>query len=539
MQTIKGKLIDLEQRKIIPSKIEFSDKIVNIYPDPDVPDQYLLPGFIDAHVHIESSMLVPTEFARIAVCHGTVATVSDPHEIANVCGMEGVRYMISNAEQVPFHFYFGAPSCVPATTFETSGAIINANAIKELLQDPSIQYLAEMMNYPGVLQQNEEVVKKINAAKALDKPIDGHAPQLTGANAIKYIKAGISTDHECVSYEEALHKLNHGMKILIREGSAAKNFNSLIPLAHDFSNQLMFCSDDKHPDDLLRGHINLLVKKAVNLGYNLFDILSMACINPIDHYNLNVGRLKIGDPADFIVVSDIEDWSVLKTFILGELVAQNGKTKLKTQTPVPINHFGCKETKESDFAISIGEGKIRVIQAYDGSLLTSSFHYPLQNNRTVPNLDEDILKIAVVNRYENQKPAIGFIRGFGLRKGAIASSVAHDSHNIISVGISDKEISRAVNLVIKHQGGISFADGNRQEVLPLPIAGIMSDQFGEKVANHYEKIDQEVKTSLGSTLTAPYMTLSFMALLVIPSLKISDLGLFDGNEFKFVPVQLD
>ncbi len=539
--SITGKLADVHTRSVYPAEVVVSNgRIISVKPihnSQRLTNGYLLPGFIDSHVHIESSMLLPSEFARLAVVHGTVATVSDPHEIANVCGMKGVEFMIENGKTVPFKFYFGAPSCVPATEFETAGAKLDSAAVEALLRRPEIKYLSEMMNFPGVLNEDEEVMKKIAVAHRLLKPVDGHAPGLRGEQAKQYIAAGITTDHECFTREEALDKLQNGMKIIIREGSAAKNFEALIDLLNDFPNQMMFCSDDKHPDSLVAGHINQLCARAVAKGIDLFKVLRAACVNPVLHYKPDVGLLREGDPADFIVVKDLEKFEVMKTFIDGELVAEDGKSKIDNRKSEVINNFSCIVKNEKDVEINWnGEKEIPVIEAVDGQLITNRMNAAptIINNLLISNPEKDILKIAVVNRYKESPVAKAFIKNFGLKKGAIASSVAHDSHNIVAVGVDDESICRAVNLVIEQRGGLS-AVGNRNEmILPLPLAGLMSIEDGYKVAAEYTAIDKMVKTELGSILSAPFMTLSFMALLVIPHLKLSDMGLFDGDKFEFV-----
>lgn len=533
---IRGNILDVLNRQLFYGAITIENgKIQHIQKIKGASDQYILPGFVDAHVHIESSMLIPSEFARLAVVHGTVATVSDPHEIANVLGIAGVQYMIENGNKTPFKFNFGAPSCVPATLFETAGSTIDAEGVAQLLENPEIRYLSEMMNYPGVLYGDAEVHAKINSAKRLGKPIDGHAPGLRGEDARHYLEAGISTDHECTEYEEALERLQYGMKILIREGSAAKNFEALIPLLSQYHDQIMFCSDDKHPDDLITGHINQLVSRALQKGHDLFDILQAACINPVKHYNLNVGLLQIGDPADLIITKDLHNFIIESTFINGQLVADKGKTLLPSIDAPIINHFHTFPKIPDDFRIEAQSEHIRVIKALDGKIVTESFiaKANIVNESPIADLQNDILKIAVVNRYQEVLPAVAFIQGFGLQAGAIASCVGHDSHNIIAVGVSDKAICEAVNLIIKNQGGIAAVQETEQIVLPLPIAGIMSKEDGYLVATKYAEIDTFVKKMLGCRLTAPFMTLSFMALLVIPQLKLSDRGLFDGKAFAF------
>jgi adenine deaminase len=532
---IEGQIVDIPGRKIYPGEITVENgKIISVKEKEHTIKNYILPGFVDAHIHIESAMLVPSEFARIAVIHGTVATVSDPHEIANVLGKDGVYYMIENGKKVPLKFHFGAPSCVPATSFETAGAVIDSDGIKELLASPDIYYLAEMMNYPGVLSDDKEVLKKIAWAKYFQKPVDGHAPGLRGESAKKYISAGITTDHECFTFEEAKEKLAFGMKVIIREGSAAKNFEALIDLLPEHYENMMFCSDDKHPDDLIVGHINSLCARAVAKGFDVFKILQMACINPVKHYDMKVGLLRENDAADFIIVENLTGFKVLKMYINGKLVAKNGKSFIASIPFETPNNFNIGSKIITDFEIESSTEKIRVIEALEGQLITNEIHEKplIQNGKIVSDTENDILKIAVVNRYQNAKPAIAFIKNFGLKKGAIASSVAHDSHNIVAVGTSDEEICNAVNLIIENTGGICAVNGNEKKILGLPVAGIISDKDGWETGRLYQEIDAMAK-SLGSSLHAPFMTLSFMALLVIPDLKLSDKGLFSGNSFSF------
>jgi adenine deaminase len=539
--SIDANIVDIFSKNIFYGKVVVDDKkIISIKKISAINYQlskYILPGFIDAHVHIESSMLVPSEFAKIAVVHGTIATVSDSHEIANVCGLEGANFMIENAKTVPFKFYFGAPSCVPATIFETAGAALNADDVDSLLARKEINYLSEMMNFPGVLNGDEQVMKKIGSAKRQNKPIDGHAPGLRGDLAKKYIHAGITTDHECFTKEEALDKLKYGMKIIIREGSAAKNFEALIDLLNDYPEKIMFCSDDKHPDSLVDGHINELCKRAIKKGINLFNILQAACINPVEHYKMNVGLLREKDNADFVIVENLQNFKVLQTYIDGELVSENGKSKIRSQKPGVINNFSCDEKEVSDFRFPVAHfhSQIPVIEALDGQLITNKILVKpkVVNNEFVSDGEKDILKMVVINRYKNSPVAKAFVKNFGLQIGAIASSVAHDSHNIIAVGVDDESICRAVNLIIKNKGGVSCTGDLHASILPLPVGGLMSNEDGYKVAELYTAIDKAAK-NLGSKLSAPFMTLSFMALLVIPHLKLSDMGLFDGDRFELI-----
>ncbi|MFY7900717.1 MAG: adenine deaminase [Chitinophagaceae bacterium] len=543
--SVSGNFVDIPHKEIYYATVDVVDgKIAAIHRKTNAAQEgfsYILPGFIDSHVHVESSMLVPSEFAKIAVTHGTVATISDPHEIANVCGMDGVNFMIDNGKQVNFKFYFGAPSCVPATIFETAGAALNSNDVALLLQRPEIKYLSEMMNFPGVLFKDEEVMKKIAAAKAVGKPVDGHAPGLMGEKAKQYIDAGISTDHECFTKEEALSKLGYGMKIIIREGSAAKNFEALIDLLNDHSDKMMFCSDDKHPDSLVMNHINQLCARAVAKGIDLFKVLQAACVNPVVHYQLNVGLLGINDAADFIVVNNLHEFLVEQTYINGVLVAKNQQSFIKSVPTTPINFFQTHPISASDLVVLEKEfpqtdGKIPVIEALEGQLITNKLWLlPTIHKATlVSNTNNDILKIVVVNRYQKAPITKAFIKNFRLQKGAIASSVAHDSHNIVAIGVDDESLAKAINLVIQEKGGVSAVDDTQQKVLGLPVAGLMSGEDGYVVAQKYTDIDVFVKQQLGSNLAAPFMTLSFMALLVIPHLKLSDKGLFDGDSFSFI-----
>ena len=538
--TIKGTLVDIANQRTFKGEIHVENgKIKSIQESDHQEEGFILPGFVDAHIHIESSMLVPSEFAKIALTHGTVATVSDPHEIANVLGVEGVHFMIENGKEVPLKFNFGAPSCVPATSFESAGAIIDSEDIKELLANPDVKYLAEMMNYPGVIFDDEEVLKKIAWANHYDKPVDGHAPGLRGDDLTKYISAGINTDHECFSFEEGLEKLQKGMKVIIREGSAAKNFDALIDLLPEHFERMMFCSDDKHPDDLLLGHINQLCARAVAHGVDIFKVLQAACINPVKHYGLDVGLLKEGDTADFIVVDSLKEFNVLQTYIDGELVAEKGQSFVDHVDFDVLNNFNTDSKQVVDFEYPSASEKIQVIEALDGELVTNAIEADslIQDGNLVSDVENDILKMTVVNRYKNAEPAIAFIKNFGLKYGAIASSVGHDSHNIIAVGTSDEMICKAVNALIENKGGICAVTDTQEKVVPLPVAGIMSDQPAEIIGKTYAELDQMAK-EMGSSLKAPYMTLSFMALLVIPSLKLSDKGLFDGSKFQFTSVEL-
>ena len=532
---VSGKLVDVVNRRIFNAEVKIEEgRIIAINESDKEYDNCILPGLIDAHVHIESSMLVPTGFARAAVKNGTVATVSDPHEIANVMGLAGIDYMIENSKKTPFKFHFGAPSCVPATPFETSGAVINSDDIKKLMSNPDIYYLAEMMNFPGVIYNDEEVIKKIKYAHEANKPIDGHAPGLSGEDLEKYAAQNITTDHECTTVEEAVSKIEKGIKIQIREGSAAKNFENLFPLLNTHPDKVMFCTDDCHPDDLVKGHINKIISRAVKKGTDIFDVISAATKNPIEHYNLNVGLLQIGDPADFIIVNNLEDFDVEKTFINGQLVFENGNVLLEKLPEKSINNFKCKPINVNDIAVAERGSKIQIIVAKDGDLLTGKeiIEPAIENGNVVSDITRDILKIVVVNRYHDTEPQIGFIKNFNLKKGAIAGSIAHDSHNIIAIGTNDNDIVKAINKVIENTGGIVACDENIIKDLKLDVAGLMSTEEADEVAAKYHEVSTMAK-EMGSKLTAPFMTMAFMALLVIPELKIGDKGLFNVSKFDF------
>lgn len=533
---VSGNIVDLIGEEIFAGTIFVENaKITKIQRDRKVYKKYIMPGFIDAHVHIESSMLPPSEFARLASVHGTVATVSDPHEIANVLGMEGIKFMLENAKTVPFKFYFGAPSCVPATNFESSGSFLGVKEIEQLFKKYDLKYLSEMMNFPGVIYGDKEVSAKLDIAKKLKKPIDGHAPGLKGEMAEKYIRAGITTDHECYSLEEAIEKIKLGMKILIREGSAAKNFETLAPLIEDYPEMCMFCTDDAHPDSLSEGHIRDIVVRAFDLGYDVMDVLQASTLNPVKHYGLDVGLLQKGDSADFIVIDSFQNFGVEQTYVNGELIAENGKTLIPHKEVKPINNFNCQKKTADDFKYYPKTKSVKLIKAIDGELITEAIDYKpkFTKDDVEIDIDKDILKITVVNRYKDTKPAVALINNFGLKKGAMATSVAHDSHNLIAVGTDNESIAKVINALIDTKGGMVVFDGKRLHNLALPIAGLMATEDGFEVARIYKELSEKAK-EIGCTLKSPFMTLSFMALLVIPKLKLSDKGLFDGEKFEFV-----
>ncbi len=538
--SLSGNIVDLHANEIFKGTVYVNEgRVSKVVKEEVEGDNYILPGLIDSHIHIESSMLIPSEFAKLAVVHGTVATVSDPHEIANVLGIDGVKYMIANGNKVPFKFYFGASACVPATPFETSGFQFHEEEMEELLGMKEIKYLSEMMNFPGVINRDAWEMKKIEIAKKHNKPVDGHAPGVSGEDAKKYAEAGVTTDHECFTMHEALDKISYGMKIQIREGSAAKNFDALIDLMQDHSDKVLFCSDDKHPDDLVKGHINQMIVRAIRKGYEPLKVLRSVILNPIEHYGLDVGTLQVGDPADMIVVNNLDDFIILQTYVDGVLVAEGGTSYIDSIPEDQPNNFHAVPITSNELRVSPNGKKLKVMEAMDGQLITGFLteDYKVENNNVVSDVENDILKLVVLNRYEKADPAIAFIKNFNLKVGAIASSVAHDSHNIVAVGANDEAITRAINLVIKEGGGISLVNETDEKALPLPVAGLMSTCDGYRVANSYHILDEEAH-KMGSKLRAPYMTLSFMALLVIPELKLSDKGLFDGIKFSFTDMFL-
>lgn len=540
---ISGQLVDVVARTIRPATITVSGtKITSVEYITEAPNVYLIPGFVDAHIHIESSMLLPTEFARQSVVHGTVACVCDPHEIANVCGVEGIDFMIKNGKQSPMKFYFGAPSCVPATEFDSAGAVLGAVEVDALLARDDIYFLAEMMNYPGVIEHNTEVYAKLAAAQKYRKPIDGHAPELTGDGLKAYAAAGISTDHECMTIAEAEAKLALGMKIQIREGSAAKNFDDLLPLMDKYTDHIMFCSDDKHPDDLLKnGHINTLARRAVAAGYNPVDVLRVCSYNPVKHYGLNVGFLQTGDEADFVIVDDLKDFRINEVYIAGRKVVADGNALFNVvEGETVINNFQAEKITVADIHVAPEGNSLKVIVVDDGQLFTHSHRVAPRTveGNVVSDVQQDVLKLVVYNRYRPSKPAVGFIRNIGLKAGAMASTVSHDSHNIVAVGASDEEIVCAINCLIDSKGGVLACNSDEMKMLPLPVAGLISVKNGEETARLYEEVDAMAKR-LGSTLKAPFMTLAFMSLLVIPKLKLSDKGLFDGRSYSFTALMDD
>jgi adenine deaminase len=532
---IAGNLVDIHARNIYPAEITFSGGLIeHIVRLDSAPEIFILPGLIDAHIHIESSMVTPGAFAMAAVKHGTTGVVSDPHEIANVLGVKGVEFMIQDAEKVPLNFFFGAPSCVPATAFETSGSTLNPSDVNVLLKKSEIKYLSEMMNFPGVIYGDREVIEKIRFAQAEGKPVDGHAPGLSGEDLKKYVSAGISTDHECSTIEEALEKVSLGMKILIREGSAAKNLNALKELFKICPDMIMLCSDDLHPEMLRERHISRLIGELIREGYNVFDVIRSATINPSIHYGLDAGLLRDGENADFILVDSLHNMNVKETWIKGQKVFSEGRALFNYKGAEAINNFNCEPVNRDSIKVKNAGGTIRVMDAVEGELLTGEFHIPAGNSEFLEaDITRDILKIVVKDRYKNSAPAVGFIRGFGLTSGAFASSIAHDSHNIIAIGTNDNDIIDCINEIVRLKGGLAISHNSSISSLELNIGGIMTTRPVEEIAEAYDKLNK-LTASLGCRMMAPFMTLSFMALLVIPDLKIGDKGLFDVKKFEKV-----
>ena len=562
-------ILDVLTESIYPARITIEDGIFKEI-DPiavteetriDV-DGLLVPGFIDAHIHIESSMLTPQQFAKMAVRHGTTTAVCDPHEIANVSGIEGIEFMIDNASRVPFNFYFTAPSCVPATAFETSGATLDVEDIEYLLSKDEVVGLAEMMNFPGVINGDEEVLAKLRLARKYGKPIDGHAPLVTGRDLDKYIAQHIVTDHECSNFAEAMEKKQKGMKIMVRDGSSAKNMEALF----DFSEKLnhlkkqdgfsiipteiierrlhspifdFIVSDDKHPNDLIEGHLDNSIKKASKLGIDIIQAIEMVTVNPANHFNLDGGVIVTGAKADFVVIDNLHDFNVLETYVDGECVF-DGENVLFDVEEVEVENSvnACEKTAEDfDVYFDGDECEVNVIECFNGELLTNKTTAKLKcrDGKVQSDIYQDVLKIAVVERYGSNSISNAFIKGFNLKKGAIASSVAHDSHNIIVVGYDSEMMARAVNTIIDNGGGFAVVSEDFEDSLSLPIAGLMSNEDAYVIAEKLNTLHKMVK-ALGCSLDAPFMTMAFMALLVIPSLKISDMGLFDGDNFEFVDV---
>jgi adenine deaminase len=539
MNSKEGNIVDIVSKKIRKGRVFYDDKIISIEYDSSIDDdRYILPGLVDAHVHIESSMLTPLEYAKVAVSHGVVAAVTDPHEIANVCGVEGIYYMVDSARKTPMKIWFGVPSCVPATPFETSGYAISSDQIEVLFQAGVCSHLSEMMNFPGVIFDNEEVWKKINVAKKCNKCIDGHAPMLMGEDLKKYITAGITTDHECTTLSEARAKIDLGMKIMLRQSSASRDFQHLISLISEFPDRIMFCTDDCHPDDLEKGYINLLVNSALSQKYDLFDVMQGAVKTASDHYNLGLGMLQVSDCADFIVVDNLNNFNVLSTVIDGVEVYDGVQVNIVGSNEKVINNFYSNSITVHNLLVKKVASSMNVIQVVEDSLITNKIVYPLKDDEDVveSNIHDDVLKMVVLNRYIKAEVSVGFVKGFNLKKGAIAGTIAHDSHNIIAVGVDDVSIIKAISRVQFEKGALVVVDGDEEKVLSLPVAGLMSNLSCSEVVLKYNLLSKAA-TGLGCRLKAPFMTLAFMSLLVIPQLKLGDRGLFDVNKFEFIDLQ--
>lgn len=538
MNIIEGNIVDVVQKRIFKGRI-FFDKYITLVNEDDsiTANNFIMPGFVDAHLHIESTMLIPSEYAKKAIEHGVIAAITDPHEIANVCGVEGIKFMINDAKRTPMKIYFGAPSCVPATIFETNGAKILSDDVDYLFKENMCFHLSEMMNFPGVINDDPEILRKIQIAKKYKKNIDGHAPLLSGIGLKKYIKSGITTDHETTKLSEAKEKIRDGMKIILRESSASRDFNELISLIETNNDKTMMCTDDCHPDDLEKGYINDLVKKAVNQGFDLFKVLNTATKNAKEHYGIDIGLLQVNETADFIVVNNLKELKINEVYIDGEEVLNQKRKSIHIEKKDKINNFVCYKISKQDIKFIKESNNINVIQLVEDSIITRRVKYSIEENiiNFESSVKEDILKIVVVNRYKKAKPSVGFIKGFKLKRGALASSVAHDSHNIVVVGVNDNDILSAIEIIQQNKGGLVVVDGDERHLLELPIGGIMSDKNCSIVAEKYKELNEKVQR-LGCSLHAPFMTLSFMSLLVIPEFKISDMGLFDVNTFSFMNI---
>lgn len=557
-KVFKGHIVDVVNHEIYDGEFVIENGRITSLRRVQLPANreysYFMPGFIDSHVHIESSMMTPREFARVAVTHGSIGAIADPHEIANVMGVEGIDFMIQNSRDVLFNFAFGAPSCVPSCggEIETSGAVIDAQATEQLMARDDIGFLAEMMNYVGVLNGDPEVLAKIEAARRNGKPVDGHAPGLTGEQRRRYAEAGISTDHECSTIEEGRACVDAGMKVIIREGSAAKDYRTLSPLIDEAPGSVLLCTDDCHPDDLIRGHINLTVKRAMQDGYDMWNILQAACVNPQKHYGLQWGLLQDNDPATFIIVKNFgPHFRVTNTIIRGrEAFSYNtsiGSLRSKTRAFDEVlsmrdhypNNFVAAPITSEDIRLDMQRGDTaHIILASEGSLLTGHDVVTICGD---PMKDacypwHDVQKIVVYNRYvQGAKPKVGLIRGFGISHGAIASTIAHDCHNIVAIGSSDEFIVMAINRIVEMKGGmVAIADDEMRD-LPLPIAGLLSPLDGYEVA-YFNRLICDMAQEAGCVLKAPFITMGFMCLPVIPELKLTDKHLWDSSNMQVVSV---
>ncbi|MEM4524889.1 MAG: adenine deaminase [Methanothermobacter sp.] len=533
---LKGNILNVFTGDIYPAEIIIENGMIKIVRKIKGDfDGILLPGFIDAHTHIESSLMTPSSFAEATIPHGTTAVISDPHEIANVMGLEGIDFMIEDSKRVPLKFFFTAPSCVPSTEFETAGARIGINEIEALLERDEIVALGEMMDFPSVISEDPQVIEKIKAAKRACKPIDGHAPLLSGDDLCRYVEKGISTDHESVYAEEAREKIELGMKIMVREGSSAKNLQELAKVGGDF-----LVSDDMEPGDLIEGHMDAILRKAVEYGIDEVEAVRMVTINPADHYSLDFGAIAPGKSADIVLVDNLKNFTVKKVFINGELVAKDGeklfKVKGKERTP-PQGKIRIKGLESSRLGIraSGNRARVRVIKVFEGQIITSeSIHeLPIRDGIVQPLPEDDILKVSVIDRYGHGNIGNGFVEGFGIQEGALASTVAHDSHNLIVVGTSTDYMMRAVEILRRSGGGLVAVALDESMHLRLPVAGLMSHERVNILACKARQLNDFV-ADMGSSLSNPFMTMSFLSLLVIPQLRLSDRGLFNVEERRFV-----
>lgn len=539
MKQISGNIFNISTGIFIKGTIHFNKKIIIIKEDLSIQDeQFIIPGLIDSHIHIESSMLTPLEYSKVALKHGVLGAITDPHEIANICGIDGVDFMIKNSNKTPMKIYTGAPSCVPATLFETSGAVIDSTDIEGLFKNQLCSHLSEMMNFTGVLNNQSDVINKIKIAQSYNKIIDGHAPLLKGDQLVKYISAGITTEHESISLKEAQEKISKGMKVFIRESTATHGFEIMHELISGYADSTMFCTDDCHPYDLENHYIDDLFKRSIEKGHSIDNVIKVSSINAINYYNLDIGILRVNDNADFIVVNNFEDFSVKNVFINGEEVFNGEKLSFETVDNISINNFYINKVTLNDIKIPKIGNSINVIEAFEDSLITKKFSHTNEDNLDFwePSIEKDILKIVVVNRYLQAKPSVGFIKGFKIKDGAMGSSIAHDSHNLIVIGTDDYHICKVIGLLQESLGGIAYSNGYSFDIYPLPIAGLMSDNSAEVVTEKYSLFN-DIISQMGCLMKNPFITLSFMALLVIPELKIGDKGLFDVNEFKFIDVQ--
>ena len=535
--TVAGNIVDVVSKRIFKGELRVQGGFISSIKElENVPDCYILPGLVDSHVHIESSLLIPSRFADLVVRKGTLGVVTDPHEIANVLGEIGIDFMINDASKTPLEIRFGVPSCVPATPFETSGFKLGSNKVESLLKREEVVCLAELMDYPGVIRRDLEVMKKIVAAKRLGKKIDGHAPGLKGEDLKKYAAAGVSADHECSTIEEALDKIRLGMMIQIREGSAAKDFEALYSLIESHPDCVMLCTDDTHPDDLFEnGHIDNLIRKGLEKGCSLMNLLRASSYNAIKHYGLDLGLLQLRDSADFIIIDNPESFKVQSSYMKGNCIYKDGEVLFESHNEILLNNFYRKEIKLEDIQVEAKDCDVHVMTVSDGNLVTGwgSGRPKVEEGKLVSDTNKDLLKMVVMSRYNNEKPVVGFAQGFGFKKGAISASIAHDSHNIIAVGTKDSDILNALNTLIELKGGMVASEGNETRSVKLDVAGLMSNKRGEDLLVEYTYLSDFTKT-FGSSFHSPFMTLAFMSLLVIPKLKLSDKGLFDVEQFKLI-----